>query len=109
MQSALDRRRGILESLLQRRHDTVPNLAREYSVSEKTIRRDLCILSHDYPVETIPGNGGGVFVSGNYFKRTGILTSEQFHFLNRIAKALSAADQVEMRNIILTLKNYPVA
>ena len=60
MQSAMSRRQEILDVLMRRRQDTVSNLAFEFHVSKRTIKRDICILSRDYSIETKQGHGGGV-------------------------------------------------
>lgn len=107
MQSALDRRQQILEKLMLRRQDTAANLANEFGVNERTIRRDLCILSHDYPICTIPGRGGGVRLPDGYYAATAKrrLTEEQFAFLQRLADSLPSADKATMREILLTLRS----
>ena len=62
-----ERRQQILELLCRRRKDTMQNLASELGVSERTIRRDVEILTRTYPLETICGRyGGGVRVAGWY-------------------------------------------
>ena len=48
-----ERRAAIFDALCIRRHDTVENLASEFGVSEKTIRRDIEELSCSYPIETV--------------------------------------------------------
>ena len=48
--TAIERRQAILEVLSVRRYETRYNLAFEFSVNEKTIRRDIEILSLDYPI-----------------------------------------------------------
>lgn len=55
---AVERRQQILELLCQRRKDTMQNLAAELGVSERTIRRDVEILTRSYPVLTLGRNGG---------------------------------------------------
>lgn len=61
---AVERRQQILELLCQRRKDTMQNLAAELGVSERTIRRDVEILTRSYPLETVCGRyGGGVRVA----------------------------------------------
>ena len=47
---AVERRQQILELLCQRRKDTMQNLAAELGVSERTIRRDVEILTRSYPL-----------------------------------------------------------
>lgn len=107
MQSTSERRQKILETLLLRRQDTVPNLASEFGVSANTIRRDLCILCRDYPIETVAGKGGGVRLPDGYYASTARrrLTEEQFAFLQHLADTLPSADRATMRDILLTLRS----
>ena len=107
MQSTLERRQEILETLLLRRRDTVPNLACEFGVSKNTIRRDLCILCRDYPIETVSGKNGGVRLPDGYYAVTPHkrLTEEQFAFLERLASLLSPSDKKAMQEILLILRS----
>ena len=107
MRSALDRRQQILEKLILRRRDTVVNLASEFNVNERTIRRDICILSHDYPIQSVPGKGGGIRLQDGYYLSATRqhLTEEQFAFLERIANNLALADKETMCEILLTLRS----
>ena len=57
---AAERRQLILDQLCQRRKETIPNLAAELGVSERTIRRDIEMLTLRYPIETVCGRYGGV-------------------------------------------------
>lgn len=62
-----ERRLAIMRALCKRRHDTIPNLAIEFDVSERTMRRDVEILSLTEPIYTVPGRyGGGVYVIDSY-------------------------------------------
>lgn len=62
-----ERRHAILRVLCRRRHETLANLAAEFGVSERTIRRDIEILSLTEPLYTQPGRyGGGVYVTDGY-------------------------------------------
>ena len=56
-----------MRALCKRRHDTIPNLAVEFDVSERTVRRDVEILSLTEPIYTVSGRyGGGVDVMDGY-------------------------------------------
>lgn len=57
-----ERRNEIWEVLRIRKYDTVKNLANEFHVSERTIRRDIHIISLKKPIYTLTGKYGGVFV-----------------------------------------------
>jgi predicted DNA-binding transcriptional regulator YafY len=62
VRSALERRKEILSVLNIRRQDTVSNLAFEFCVSVRTILRDIELLCIDYPIYTVQGKGGGVYM-----------------------------------------------
>ena len=62
-----ERRTAMLKLLCRRRHETIKNLAYEFGVSERTVRRDIEALSYSEPLYTQPGKyGGGVYVTDNY-------------------------------------------
>lgn len=64
---AAERRNAILKALCRRRHDTISNLAEEFGVSERTIRRDIEVLSYTEPLYTQTGRYyGGVYVVDGY-------------------------------------------
>ncbi|MBO5286932.1 MAG: DeoR family transcriptional regulator [Clostridia bacterium] len=66
-----ERRTGILKVLCRRRHEIIENLASEFNVSERTIRRDIAILSISYPIYTQSGKyrGGVYMIDGFYLDR----------------------------------------
>ena len=62
-----ERRSEILKILCRSRHETVPRLAAELGVSERTIRRDIEALSLTAPLYTQQGRyDGGVYVMDGY-------------------------------------------
>lgn len=62
-----ERRNAILRALCRRRYETIGNLATEFEVSERTIRRDVEILSYTEPIYTQAGrHAGGVYVVEGY-------------------------------------------
>lgn len=62
-----ERRNEIMNILCRRRHEIIRNLAFEFGVSERTIRRDIEILSLTEPIYTQTGRyGGGVYVVESY-------------------------------------------
>lgn len=64
---ASERRIEIMKILCRRRHETISNLAFEFDVSERTIRRDIEVLSLSEPIYTQAGRyGGGVYVTDNF-------------------------------------------
>ena len=86
-----ERRAAIFDALCIRRQDTVENLASEFGVSEKTIRRDIEELSCSYPIETVRGRyGGGVKVADWYHPHRNILSNEQQHVLSELLGTCNA-------------------
>lgn len=62
-----ERRTALLKLLCRRRYETTKNLAMEFGVSERTIRRDIETLSLRESIYTKPGRfGGGVYVVEGY-------------------------------------------
>ena len=99
---AVERRQQILELLCQRRKDTMQNLAAELGVSERTIRRDVEILTRSYPLETVCGRyGGGVRVADWYHLDRQRMCPKQTALLRRLAADLRGEDLEVMEQILL--------
>ena len=99
---AVERRQQILELLCQRRKDTMQNLAAELRVSERTIRRDVEILTRSYPLETVCGRyGGGVRVADWYHLDRQRMSPKQTALLRRLAADLRGEDLEVMEQILL--------
>ena len=99
---AVERRQQILELLCQRRKDTMQNLAAELGVSERTIRRDVEILTRSYPLETVCGRyGGGVRVADWYHLDRQRMSPKQTALLRRLAADLRGEDLEVMEQILL--------
>lgn len=76
------------------------NLASEFGVSEKTIRRDVEELMCSHPVETVRGRyGGGVKVSDWYHPTRSTLCPEQIALLKKLAPSLQGKDLTVMNSI----------
>lgn len=81
-----------------RRHDTVDNLAAEFSVSEKTIRSDLITLSLSYPITTKPGPGGGIIWTGN--RPTSVYTEREIKAIQNAIQVVSPEDAAVLERLI---------
>ena len=86
--TASERRNAILEDLCMRRYEKVSNLAFQFGVSEKTIRRDILTLSLEYPIYTAQGNGGGIYVDKNFRLGRVYFKNEQQELLERLLPGL---------------------
>lgn len=80
-----ERRNAILKTLCRRRHETICNLAREFGVSERTIRRDIEVLSYSEPIYTQTGRyGGGIYVVEGYSIDRMYMSQEELDVLNKL-------------------------
>lgn len=100
MQTANERRRKLLEAVCRRRYDTISNLASEFCVSQKTISRDLILLSCSYPLYTRRGRTGGVYVAEGYKLDKNYFTPEQAELIERVQALLSGRDKKVAESIL---------
>lgn len=98
--TAAERRQAILEILCLRRHETRENLANEFGVSKRTIEYDVLNLMLTYPVYTVQGNGGGIYVTDNFRLDRPRMNEKQTALLQKILLTLSGEDKETMQNII---------
>lgn len=96
-----ERRREIMETLCQRRQETMANLASEFGVSIRTIRNDIDYLLLSYPLETVRGRyGGGVRVMDGFHMNGKYLKPEQRDLLVRLSANLFGKDLAVMNSIL---------
>ena len=94
---AAERRTEIMRILCRRRHETIACLAGEFGVSERTILRDIEVLSITEPIYTQCGRyGGGVYVSEDYSLDRVYMSKEEISVLNKV---LSFAEKKEKCNL----------
>lgn len=109
MQGATERRSEIMKILCRRRSETVGNLAFEFGVSERTIRRDIEVLSLSEPIYTQSGRyGGGVYVEEGYSMYRMYMTETELRVLNKIDGLASAygLDDGEMQVLHSIISAY---
>lgn len=85
-----ERRQKILILLCRRRHDTIENLASEFGVSERTIRRDVEALSATDPIYTQTGRHGGVYVADGYYLDRQYMSNEEISLLKKVQGGCSS-------------------
>ena len=83
----VERRSAILKVLCRRRYETISNLAEEFDVSERTIRRDIDALSSTEPIYTQPGRAGGIYVVDGYRMDRMYMTEAEMSVLRKIRDA----------------------
>ena len=80
-----ERRYAIMRLLCRRRHETIRNLAKEFGVSERTIQRDIEVLSISEPIYTQLGKyKGGVYVVDDYYWDRMYMSNEEICLLNKL-------------------------
>lgn len=78
----IDRLIGILSVLLQEEKMTAPELAKKFEVSRRTINRDIeDLCKAGIPIQTIPGNGGGICIMEGYRMDRTLLTSKDMQMI----------------------------
>lgn len=101
MQSAIDRRQGILEFVSDRRQLTYQDICNEFGVSYNTARRDIEVLSCSYPIVTVSGNGGGVRAMDGWYLSRRYLHDDQEALLRSLLPGLQPEEQKTMEQILL--------
>ena len=105
-----ERRKAIMKLLCRRRHETIKNLAREFDVSTRTIRRDIDVLSISEPIYTQAGRyGGGVYVMDGYHMDSMYFRDSEAKVLNKILTyvenqkriVLSCAEMTVLKQMIV--------
>lgn len=112
MKSA-DRRNAIIKILHLRRHETIKNLAQEFGVSIRTIRRDIEAISLREPIYTQCGRyGGGVYVIDDYLKDIKTKNGKETVVLNKLYDMAEnnqkcILTEEEMKTFEGIINNYP--
>ena len=84
-----ERRHKIMKILCRRRYETTANLAVELGVSERTIQRDIEILSRTEPIFTKSGKyTGGVYVVDNYSMDRMYMSATEISLLHKAYAAI---------------------
>lgn len=112
MLGSAERRNEIMKILCRRRNDTICNLALEFGVSERTIRRDVEILSLSEPIYTKSGRyGGGVYVMEEYIPANLYMSSNESEILDKVYLMIKSQKKKvltdeEMKVFANILKHY---
>lgn len=77
--TAAERRRNIMRIMFKRRYEKIEILASEFNVSERTIRRDISILSEENnPIYTMQGRYyGGVYITEGCYNNMLYITQQE--------------------------------
>jgi len=99
--TSFERRLEILFMLMRNKKCSMTELAYEYSVSHRTIRRDIMFLSRYAPICTKTGIDGGAFLMDGYRTTLSLFLSREEEEL--LLKLMNKLDQKEyhlLNNII---------
>lgn len=107
-----ERRIELLKVLCRRRHDTIENLAFNFNVSTRTIRRDIEYLSRSYPLYTQAGRYGGVYIMDGYTLDRMYMNDQELSVLKKIADALNQhpilnSDEIQIFQSIISHYSKP--
>lgn len=92
-----ERRRSLFRTLCRRRHDTIANLAQEYGVSERTIRRDIEAISLSEPIYTMAGRyTGGVYVVDGYRMERSYFNDSQSAVLQKVLEQAKSGEACQL-------------
>lgn len=106
MRNTTERRQLILETLCKRRYEKIENLATEFEVSRRTITYDLQILSCSYPIYSMTGTYGGVYMADGFRLGMKYLTDKQYEILYQISERLDGEERIVVLGILKTFA-YP--
>ena len=99
--TSFERRLEILFKILRNKKCSMTELAYEYSVSDRTIRRDILFLSRYAPIRTRTGiNGGVLLIKDNQFDLSLPLSEDEENLLLRLMRNADEYDRHLIGNII---------
>ena len=111
--SSDNRRERLLRILSLKRRSTIDELAKELGVSERTIMRDIVLLSSEKPIFTMPGKNGGVYIDTHYVSTRLHMKKHETDLLNKIVSdienysycSLSESELSTLKEIVAMYSN----
>lgn len=112
--SATERRERLIRYLCMNGITTSKELARELEVSERTILRDVSLLSRNKPITTIAGKEGGIYITDYkrihllYLKDEEIILLEKIHSnLDLSIREILSPDEISLLYNMISLYKSP--
>ena len=102
--TTLERRMEILFVLLRRRHVRISELQAEFGVCRTSIKQDIQELTRHFPIRSVDGRYGGIFLDKDYRLGMQYLTNPQANLLEKISASLTGEDLILMRGILNMFK-----
>ena len=99
--TAIERRAEIMRILVARRSANIRALAAELGVCRRTICTDIEILTVDYPLETVRGNGGCVRVAAWYHPHRNMLSQQQQTVLSQLMESATKQQREVLRQMLV--------
>ncbi len=93
-----ERRTEIMRILCRRRHETISNLADEFGVSQRTILRDIEVLSITEPIYTQIGRYGGVYVMDDYKMSRMYMNDKELSVLHKLLNSAKSKSICDLNN-----------
>lgn len=97
-----ERRQKIIKILYRRGHETISNLAQELGVSERTVLRDIYLLSEQEPIYTQTGRySGGVYIMPEYYPSAFYFKDHELQTLHQIIVIVEEHCREDAENSLL--------
>ena len=94
------RRENIRLLLVKEKSTTSTYLMKHFGVTKKTILKDIMFLSNVVPLETHPGNGGGIFLKMEYDAPRVYLSADEEEMLLRLLNLVCVEEKRMLISII---------
>ena len=104
--TATERREEIMRIMVARRQENMTNLAAELGVTTRTIRTDIEILTCQYPLTTVRGNGGGVLLDPSYHPYKNTLSRKQTEVLISLLGRATDEERLVVEDLLREHSSY---
>lgn len=104
--TATERREEIMRIMVARREENMQVLAHELDVTDRTIRNDILVLSTQYPLDTVRGNGGGVRLDPSYHPYKNTLSRKQTEVLMNLLGRATEDEQEVIEQLLREHSHY---
>lgn len=108
-----ERRLEIMKLLCKRRYETMQNLAEEFNVSIRTIKRDIDELTFLMPLYAKSGrHDGGIYVDTDYTMDRMYMTDQEINLLKKVEKLTEdklLEEEKKLFNYIIKYYGKPVS
>ncbi len=98
----IDRLIGIITILMQKEKTTIPQLAKRFEVSGRTIQRDIeAICRAGVPIVTLQGYGGGLRIADGYHLDQTVLTEKELQAVLTGVRSLDSVSATAYRQTLV--------